>query len=156
MNCSSPHQHLGRRTFLSNLATSAGGIALAQMFAREGLFAAEAPLRPVIDPARIFAARQPHFPAKAEQVLIIFCAGAVSHLDTWDYKLELYKHHGKVPPNAPKVTFQGPIGNLAKPFWDFTPRGQCGKMISDLMPHLAELADEMCFRGLPETPLMGS
>jgi len=71
MNCSSPHQHLGRRSFLTNLATSAGGIALAQMFAREKLFAAEAPIRPVIDPARPFASRQPHFPAKAEQVLII-------------------------------------------------------------------------------------
>src|SRR4051812_27793604 len=145
MNCTSPHQHLSRRTFLSNIATSAGGIALAQMFARDGLLAAEAPIRPVIDPARPFAARPPHFPAKADQVLIIFCAGAVSHLDTWDYKPELYKHHGQTPPNAPKVTFQGPIGNLAKPFWDFKPRGQSGKMISDLMPHLAELADDICF-----------
>jgi hypothetical protein len=148
MNCTDHTKHLDRRSFLSNIATSAGGIALAQLLAREGLFAADEkpqPIRPNIDPGRPFAARQPHFAAKAEQVLIIFCAGAVSHLDTWDYKPELYKHHGKVPPNAPKVTFQGPIGNLAKPFWDFKPRGQSGKMISDLMPHLAELADDMCF-----------
>jgi hypothetical protein len=148
MTCTDHIQHLDRRGFLSNLATSAGGIALAQLLAREGLFAADdkpKPIRPQIDPARPFAARQPHFPAKAEQVLIIFCAGAVSHLDTFDYKPELYQHHGKVPPNAPKVTFQGPIGNLAKPFWDFKPRGQSGKMISDLVPHLAELADDICF-----------
>ncbi|MES2793673.1 MAG: DUF1501 domain-containing protein [Planctomycetota bacterium] len=145
MNSHSPYQHLNRRSFFSNIATTAGSIALAQMFARDGLLVAETPLRPAIDPTRPFAARKPHFPAKAEQVLIIFCAGAVSHIDTWDYKPELYQHHGKTPPNAPKVTFQGPIGNLAKPFWDFKPRGQCGKMISNLVPHLAELADDMCF-----------
>ena len=138
---------LNRRAFLSDLGVSAGGLALAQLLARETALASPVggPIRPRIDSTRPFAARAPHFPAKAEQVLIIFCAGAVSHLDSWDYKPELYKHHGKVPPNAPKVTFQGPIGNLAKPFWDFKPRGQSGKMISDLMPHLAELADDMCF-----------
>ena len=148
MKCTHPVQHLGRRNFLSNFATSAGGIALSQMLARDGLYATEEkpqPFRPSIDPARPFAKRQPHFAAKAEQVLIIFCAGAVSHIDTWDYKPELYKHHGQVPPNAPKVTFEGPIGNLAQPFWDFKPRGQSGKMISDLTPHLAELADDICF-----------
>ncbi len=147
MNCSSPKQHIGRRSFLSNIATSAGGLALSQILAREVRAASDKPgaIRPEIDPARPFALRQPHYPAKAEQVLIIFCAGAVSHLDTWDYKPELAKHHGKVPPNAPKVTFQGPIGNLAQPFWEFKPRGKSGKMISQLMPHLAELADDMCF-----------
>ena len=148
MNCTHPGQHHTRRSFLSNIATTAGGIALAQLLARDGLFAADEkpqPVRPNIDPARPFAPRRPHFPAKAEQVLIIFCAGAVSHLDTFDYKPELYKHHGKVPPNAPKVTFEGPIGNLAKPFWDFKPRGQSGKMVSNLMPNLAGLADDMCF-----------
>jgi Protein of unknown function (DUF1501) len=141
-------QHLSRRGFLGNIGTSASGIALAHLLARDGLLAAEEkpqPIRPQIDPARPFAARQPHYPAKAEQVLIIFCAGAVSHLDTFDYKPELYKHDGQVPPNAPKVTFEGPIGNLAKPFWDFKPRGECGKMISDLTPQLAELADDICF-----------
>ena len=141
-------QPLGRRGFLGNFAASASGFALAQLLSREGLLAVEnkpQPIRPQFDPARPFAARPSHFPAKAEQVLLIFCAGAVSHLDTFDYKPELYKQHGKVPPNAPKVTFEGPIGSLAKPFWDFKPRGQSGKMISDLVPHLAGLADDICF-----------
>ncbi len=141
-------QPLGRRGFLVNFAASASGFALAQLLSREGLLAVEnkpQPIRPQFDPARPFAARPSHFPAKAEQVLLIFCAGAVSHLDTFDYKPELYKQHGKVPPNAPKVTFEGPIGSLAKPFWDFKPRGQSGKMISDLVPHLAGLADDICF-----------
>ncbi len=50
--------------------------------------------RRVIDPARPFAPRQPHFPAKAKNVVVIFCAGAVSQLETWDYKPELIKHDG--------------------------------------------------------------
>ncbi len=148
MTFSTHTQPLGRRGFLVNFAASASGFALAQLLSREGLLAVEnkpQPIRPQFDPARPFAARPSHFPAKAEQVLLIFCAGAVSHLDTFDYKPELYKQHGKVPPNAPKVTFEGPIGSLAKPFWDFKPRGQSGKMISDLVPHLAGLADDICF-----------
>ena len=49
-------------------------------------------------------------------------------------------------PGADKlVTFQGASGNLTKSYWDFKPRGQSGKYISDMLPNLAELADEMCF-----------
>ena len=49
-------------------------------------------------------------------------------------------------PGAEKlITFQGSSGNLTKSPWDFKPRGQSGKYVSDLLPHLAELADEMCF-----------
>jgi Protein of unknown function (DUF1501) len=138
---------LNRRSFLSDLRVSAGGLALAQLISRDTLLAApiDGPIRPQIEPARPFAARAPHFPAKADQVLIIFCAGAVSHLDSWDYKPELYKHHGQEPPNAPKVTFEGPIGKMAQPFWKFKPRGETGKMVSDLFPHLAELTDDICF-----------
>ena len=43
------------------------------------------------------------------------------------------------------ITFQGAQGNLAAPLWRFRQRGQSGKMISDLLPNLAELADELCF-----------
>lgn len=78
-------------------------------------------------------------------MLIIFCAGVVSHLDSFDYKPEFCQHHGKTPPNAPKVTFQGPTGDLAKPFREFKPRGQTGKMVSDLYPNLVEMADNMGF-----------
>jgi hypothetical protein len=77
---------------------------------------------------------------------MIFCSGALSHVDTWDYKPELIKRHGTAMPGSDKiVTFQGGSGNLTKSYWDFKPRGQSGKYISDMLPNLAEMADEMCF-----------
>jgi hypothetical protein len=77
---------------------------------------------------------------------MIFCSGAVSHLDTFDYKPELVKRDGQPLPGSERlVTFQGENGNLAKPRWPFKPRGQSGKLISVLLPNLADLADEMCF-----------
>jgi hypothetical protein len=48
-------------------------------------------------------------------------------------------------PDAPKVTFMGPVGRLARPLWEFKPRGQSGKMMSELFPKIAGHADEMCF-----------
>ncbi|MEI9893310.1 MAG: DUF1501 domain-containing protein [Chthoniobacter sp.] len=77
---------------------------------------------------------------------MLFCSGALSHVDTFDYKPELVKRHDTPMPGGDGlVTFQGQQGNLIKPLWDFKPRGQSGKMISNLVPHLAEMADEMCF-----------
>jgi hypothetical protein len=79
-------------------------------------------------------------------VLVIFCSGALSHVDTFDYKPELIKRHDTpLPGGAGLVTFQGANGNLVRPIAEFRPRGQSGKMVSDLLPNLAELADEMCF-----------
>jgi hypothetical protein len=67
-------------------------------------------------------------------------------VDTFDYKPELVKRHDTPMPGADGlVTFQGEQGNLIKPLWEFKPRGQSGKMASDLLPNLAELVDEMCF-----------
>ena len=148
--------HSSRRTFLGNLATGFSGIALSSLFYQEGLFAEQKEasganarkkhLRPVIDPQHPFAARDSHFPAKAKQVLVIFCSGACSQVDTFDYKPELIKRHGSPLPGGENlVTFQGKQGNVTKSPWTFRPRGECGKMISDLVPHLGELADEICF-----------
>jgi uncharacterized protein (DUF1501 family) len=86
-----------------------------------------------------------HRPARAKNVLVIFCAGACSQLETWDYKPELIKRDGQPMPDGPAVTFQGPSGNLARPQYRFRPRGECGKMISDMVPHLGELVDDMAF-----------
>ncbi len=133
---------LSRRHFLNGTATALGSIALTNLLGLDGLLAANAPL---IDPAKPYAPRAPHFPAKAKNAIVIFCAGAVSQLETWDYKPELIKWDDKPLPGGPSVTFQGPAGNLAKPQYAFRPRGQTGKMVSDLIPHLAELTDDIAF-----------
>src|SRR5437899_152334 len=139
---------LNRRAFLRHGGTGLSGVALAALLAQEKLLAADekGPIRPVWTPERPHAARQPHFTAKAKNVLVIFCSGACSHLETWDYKPELFKRHGEPLPGADKlITFQGENGALARPHWEFKPRGQSGKMISEMLPQLASLADELCF-----------
>jgi hypothetical protein len=137
-----------RRVFLRDAGTGLGGIALASLLAEQGLLANDEklPLRPEIKPESPLAARKPHFTPKAKRILTIFCSGAVSHVDTFDYKPELVKRDGQPLPGSEKlVTFQGAQGNLTAPLWKFKPRGQSGKMVSELLPNLAELADEMCF-----------
>ncbi|MFG0332073.1 MAG: DUF1501 domain-containing protein [Maioricimonas sp. JB049] len=132
---------LDRRRFLSDAATGLGAVALASLLGHDGLLAAS----PQIDPARPYAPRQSHDPAKAKNVVVIFCAGAVSQLETWDYKPDLIRQDGKPLEGGPAVTFQGPAGNLARPQYTFRPRGETGKMVSDMIPHLAELTDEIAF-----------
>jgi hypothetical protein len=137
---------LSRRDFLAWGGTGLSGVALAALLAEQDLLAADPPIRPAIDPARPYAARPPHAAAKAQRVLLIFCSGAISHVDTFDYKPDLIKLHDQpMPGGKGLVTFQGEQGNLVKPLWEFKPRGQSGKWVSELLPHLAELADEMCF-----------
>lgn len=138
------HLLLDRRQFLADSATALGSIALADLLGRDGLLASER-VDPMIDPSRPHAPRPSHFPAKAKSVVVIFCAGAVSQLETWDYKPELIKWDDKPLPGGPAVTFQGPAGNLARPQYPFRPRGQTGKMVSDLIPHLAALTDDLAF-----------
>jgi hypothetical protein len=133
---------LDRRNFLGRSATTLGSIAFSSLLQRDGLLAARPPL---IDPANPFGARGTHFPPKARNVLMIFCAGAVSQLETWDYKPELIRHDGKPLAGGPAVTFQGPAGELARPQYAFRQRGQTGKWVSDLIPHLAELTDDIAF-----------
>ena len=135
-----------RRQFLNHAGTGLSSIALAKLLSDDRLLAAESPLRPEIDPAQPFAARKPHHKAAAKNVLVIFCSGACSQVDTFDYKPELIRQHGKPMPGADKiVTFQGEQGMLTKSPWEFRPRGESGKMVSELVPQLAELADDMCF-----------
>lgn len=90
--------------------------------------------------------RHPHFEAKAKNVIVVFCSGAISQVDTFDYKPELIRFDGKpLPGNEKLVSFQGPNGNLTKPLWKFRPRGESGKMVSDLLPHIGAMSDELCF-----------
>ncbi|PHS19029.1 MAG: sulfatase [Blastopirellula sp.] len=149
-------QHLlNRRNFLGDFGLGLSGIALTQLLSNSSLLAADAgtsgdseksPIRPTINPASPYAARKSHFPAAAKNVIMIYCSGACSHLDTFDYKPELIKRHGQALPGAEGLkTFQGDQGNLTKSPWTFRPHGESGKMVSDLVPQLGGLADDMCF-----------
>lgn len=142
-------QILARRDFMFDAATGMSGLALAALLAQDGRLRADeskSPVRPVVRPDAPLAPRASQFTPKASRVVMIFCSGACSHLETFDYKPELVKRNGQPMPGGDKlVTFQGENGNLVAPQWDFKPRGESGKMISELLPNLAELADEMCF-----------
>lgn len=132
---------VARRELLGLGGMGLGGLALTSLLASD-----RPPIRPVIDSERPYAARPPHFVPRARRVLMVFCTGALSHVDSFDYKPELLKRHDTPMPGQDRlVTFQGENGNLIKPLWEFRPRGQSGKMTSELLPCLGELADELCF-----------
>lgn len=143
----SVHPLLDRRYFLNGASNALGSIALTSLLHREKLLAKETedPSGIVIDPANPYRPRTPHFEAKAKNVVVIFCAGAVSQLETWDYKPKLIELDDQPLPGGPSVTFQGPAGNLARPQYSFRQRGQSGKWVSDLIPNLAELTDDIAF-----------
>ena len=132
---------LNRRQFLTHTMHGFSGVALAAMLAEEARGES-----PKIDPAKPYTQRPAHFAPKAKRVIEVFCSGALSHVDTFDYKPELIRRHGQpLPGNEKLVSFQGPNGNLTQSLWTFRPRGQCGKMVSDLLPHIGGMADEICF-----------
>lgn len=86
--------------------------------------------------------KQPHFPAKAKRVIFIFSNGGVSHMDTFDYKPELFKADGKMKGVGGGLSNQQRV--LLKPLWEFRPGGECGTLVSDLFPHLRECMDDIC------------
>lgn len=95
--------------------------------------------------------RQPHFPARAKRVVWIFVNGGPSQVDTWDYKPELEKADGKsikeYDASFSDTTgfFRHAVGNLMKSPFAFTPRGNCGKMVSSIFPELGQHVDKMAF-----------
>ncbi len=118
-----------RRDLLGNFTTGLGGVALATML-----------------PQARASERQPHHTPKAKRVLQIFCPGAASHIDLWDYKPELANRSGEPAPSSmDAVTFQGKNGALMGSPWAFRPRGQSGKHITELLPEVGSHVDEIAF-----------
>jgi hypothetical protein len=130
---------LTRRHFLSRITSGFSGLALSHLLAEEmfgSLNAAET--------ARQIG--QTHFEPKAKQVLQIFCPGAASHIDLWDYKPELEKRDGQPLPGEENFSsFQGPNGPLMKSPWAFAPSGKSGKHISSMLPNIAKHVDSIAF-----------
>lgn len=86
----------------------------------------------------------PQFPAKAKHVIHMTLVGGYSQVDSFDYKPELAKLHGKEIPGGQKPdTFFGSAGLIHQNHWSFKRRGQSGIWISEMFPHLADLADEL-------------
>ena len=128
---------LDRRQFFSWVRHGLGSAALASLLVRDHVAGAAALPGEAADPC-------PHFKPEARRAVHICLVGAMSQVDTFDYKPELIKAHGKSlnARERPDVFF-GQVGLLRKPDWQFKQRGASGLWISELFPHLAEVADEL-------------
>ncbi|HRX56662.1 MAG TPA: DUF1501 domain-containing protein, partial [Verrucomicrobiales bacterium] len=127
-----------RRSLLSRAGAGAGLLGLASLLQEEQLLA---------DLADPLAPRRPQFPARAKRVIWIFVNGGPSQVDTWDYKPALEKHDGQELEGFDKFTgfFANSVGGIMKSPFAFRPRGQCGKMVSEIFPHLGGHVDKMAF-----------
>jgi hypothetical protein len=131
-----PHS---RRDFLWQLGGGLGGLALTQLLAEAG----ELPTRP-----RPEFNGGLHHAAKVKRVIQLFMNGGVSQPDTFDYKPELEKRHGKPfdPGTGEKVEgVTSTPGKLMKSPFPFKQHGQCGRWVSSVFPHLATQVDRMAF-----------
>jgi hypothetical protein len=147
MHCQSHFHHgihptnLARRWFLRDCAVGLGGLALAELVGRENP-AAAAPRS--ADP---LAPRPSHFPGKAKNVIFLFMAGAPSHLELFDYKPELARFDGTLPPpellKGYRAAFIDPNSKLLGPKFKFAKHGECGAELSELLPHLATVVDDI-------------
>ena len=134
---------LNRRAFLGRHAGALGTLALAHLLdqddRRRGLRAAEA--RADVERPSSLAVRLPG--TRAKSVICLFQHGGPSQMDLFDPKPALAKHHGKPYPGKLEIHFNNQAGNvLASPF-RFTPRGQSGIVLSELLPHTAGIADDL-------------
>jgi hypothetical protein len=144
MNCQSHlYRHadpklLARRWFLQECGVGLGAITLSQLLGTAA--AAPAAVNPL-------APRQPHFPCKAKSVIYLFMAGAPSHLELFDNKPQLAKFDGTLPPpdllKGYRAAFINPNSKLLGPKFKFARYGQNGVELSELLPHLAEIVDDV-------------
>lgn len=134
---------LSRRWFLQDCGVGLGAAALASLFAESGL-AAPGQTAGAVDP---LAPRQPHFEPKAKRVIYLFMAGAPSHLELFDNKPKLTELDGQLPPpsllDGYRAAFINPNSKFLGPKFKFAKHGQCGAELSELLPRLAEVVDDI-------------
>ncbi len=143
MNCQDhlyrnvPPQTLARRWFLKGCGIGLGSIALSQM----------AGVRPALAAADPLAPKQPPTRPRAKNVIFLFMAGAPSHLELFDNKPQLAKYDGTLPPaellKGYRAAFIDPNSKLLGPKFKFARHGQCGAELSELLPHLANVVDDI-------------
>jgi hypothetical protein len=131
---------LARRWFLKECGVGLGAAALAELVGPAAVAAADRTPGPL-------APRQEHFPAKVKNVIFLFMAGAPSHLEMFDNKPELAKWDGKLPPaellKGYRAAFINPNSKLLGPKFKFAKYGQSGAELSELLPHLATVVDDI-------------
>jgi hypothetical protein len=128
-----------RRWFFEQCGIGVGAMALANLLADAGLASS-----PSADP---LAPKQPPLPAKAKNVIFLFMAGAPSHLELFDYKPQLAKFDGTLPPadllKGYRAAFINPSSTLLGPKFKFAKYGQCGAEVSELLPHFTKIVDDV-------------
>lgn len=170
-------QALSRRHFLQDSAAGIGKLALASLLAG-GASAAQAEKTKLANP---LAPKQGHHEPRAKNVIYLFMTGAPSQCDLLDYKPALEKHHNEAPPEELvkelRLAFAQRNAKLMAPQYKFKKCGESGAEISEIMPHLREVADDIAIvrsmqadhfnhapaqiflntgSGLPGRPSMGS
>jgi hypothetical protein len=130
-----------RRDFLWQSGGGLGGIALAAMLQEQGLLAAESGS---IGAGGVLS--EPHHRPKAKRVIQLFMAGAASHIDLFDHKPMLEKHHGEPSDFGEHVeAFQNGLGPWMKSPFDFQPYGESGKHLSEVVNDFGPVVDDMAF-----------
>jgi hypothetical protein len=129
------NHNISRRWFLKECGVGLGAIALADLL-REDAAAAD-PLAP----------KQPHIPPSAKNVIQLFMGGGPSHLELFDNKPMLAKFDGTLPPaelvKDYRAAFINPNSTLLGPKFKFARHGECGAELSELLPHMAEVVDDI-------------
>lgn len=139
-------QYQTRRHFLRTVGTGLGAMALSSIFNGCG-----SPTTPVsgIDPYNLLSPRVPHFAPRAKSVIFLHMAGAPSQLELFDYKPDLAKLDGLDCPasllEGKKFAFIRGVPKMLGPQATFKQHGQSGAWISNYMPHLSTVADEISF-----------
>jgi hypothetical protein len=132
---------LARRWFLGQCGVSLGSLALMD------LFAADAPAKPQAALDDPLAPKPPHYPAKAKSVIYLFMAGGPSQPELFDYKPTLARLDGTLPPpdliKGYRAAFINPSSKLLGPRFKFARHGKCGAELSELLPHLATVVDDI-------------
>src|SRR5438105_14847560 len=120
-----------RRDMLLRCANGFGAVALAALLAEES----------DAEPARA-----PHFTPRARNVIFLYMDGGPSQVDTFDHKPLLEKYHGQDPQSVFKVepTQFDNVGKVMASPWKFRRHGDSGLWVSDLFPHVAKHADQLC------------
>src|SRR4030095_6876723 len=107
-----------------------------------------------LDPLNPFAARPPHHQPRATSVIFLFMVGGPSHVDTFDYKPELQKLHGKPVPDSLKfaveqahidTVFERCKAELMPSPFQFAQHGQSEMWVGELFPNVARHVDDLCF-----------